>query len=78
MTTPQQEVKKEINEKNALAIAETLVHHGKVMEELFQKIANLETRLNTMTAATTENRQLIVTALQNRYGHGSTQVDDGN
>jgi len=64
---------KEINEKNALAIADTLVHHGKVMKELFTKIDQLEHRLNTMQAAVQENRQLIITALQQRYGHGPTQ-----
>jgi len=65
----------EINEQNAIAIAETLVHHGAVMKELFDKLNALEMRLNTLQAATQENRGLIVTALQQRYGHGSTQPE---
>ena len=61
-----------VAEHNAIAIAETLVHHGKLMQEMYDDLQNTKRQFVALDTELSIQKGLIVRSLQNKYGHGST------
>lgn len=57
---------------NADAIAETLVHHGKMFDELKEMLSKLGGRLANLESEVGHQKNLIVKSLQQKYGTGPT------
>ncbi len=66
------ETKKMLSDRNTLAIAETLTHHGKCLGELEAQIHALNEQNVLLRQELSQQKQLIVKSLQQKYGHGST------
>ena len=62
----------QIVERNSIAIAQTLTHHGKVMGELYEEFESYKREIAMLKQDLAQQRQMMVTALQTAYGHGST------
>ncbi len=58
--------------KNALAIAETLVHHGKCMTELEEANAQLRLEIAQLRQELGMQKDMIVNSLKQKYGTGPT------
>ena len=67
---------KEINERNAEAIANTLVHHGKKFDELHKAIQELRTMIFSLQQEVVQHKGLIYRSLVNKHGTGSTAPED--
>jgi hypothetical protein len=58
--------------KNAVAIAQTLVHHGVLLAELYEARHNLQVENAMLRQELESQKQMIVRSLQNKIGHGPT------
>ena len=61
-----------IEERNYEAVAQTLVHHGKIQVGLDEEIKGLQAQIAALRLELEQQRGLIVRSLQQTYGHGST------
>lgn len=57
---------------NAESIAQTLVHHGKVFDEMHEAFNQLSGRLLNLEKEVGNQKNLIVKSLQQKYGNGPT------
>jgi hypothetical protein len=64
---------KEIDERNAVAIAETLVHHGQCLKSLEERLSFLQGQIGTVNNLLQQVQQQVHLSLVNKYGHGSTE-----
>ena len=76
-TQEQKQARKEETEykivnRNAVAIAETLTHHDKVLGELHDEFESFKREIAMLKNELAQQRQIMVKALQVSYGHGST------
>ena len=58
--------------RNAIAIGQTLEHHGKLMTELQEMIEKLRMGLTMLEQEQVLQKQMIVKSLTQKYGHGPT------
>ena len=64
---------KEINEKNAMAIADTLVHHGKCLQSLEERLQFLQGQIGTVNNLLQQVQKQVHLSLTRAYGNGSTE-----
>ena len=58
--------------KNALSIGQTLEHHGKILDELFQNMEALRKAIAMVKEDQVLQKNMIVRSLQQKYGSGPT------
>jgi hypothetical protein len=61
--------------KNAAAIAQTLEHHGKILQEFDERILRLANIVQTQAAEIQNLKTLYQKSLVNKYGTGPTSGD---
>lgn len=61
-----------IDEMNAVAIAQTLAHHGKVLEEFEKKVNGLTNMLQAQIIEIQNLKSLYHQSLVKKYGTGAT------
>lgn len=59
-------------QRNALSIGQTLEHHGKILDDLFNELHSAKSQIAMMQQEMVMQKNMIVKSLAQKYGTGST------